>query len=174
MWKTIPSFERYEICRDTCAVRRIKDGRMPAVVLQHTGYLTVWLRREAKASGQYLRVHRLMWMTFVGPIGPDDFLNHIDGVKTNNRISNLEPTDYKHNMAHAARMGLMARGSRCVQSKLTEDAVLDIKRRIQNRETARSIARLHGVSADAIGKIKIGKNWRHVMLPSPAQAGADT
>lgn len=47
-------------------------------------------------------------------------------------------------------------------SILAENQVLDIKRRLKNKESAPNIGRLHGVSKHTIYAIKYGNSWRHV------------
>lgn len=43
-----------------------------------------------------LRVHRVCWFLHYGT-WPDDFLDHVNGIKDDNRISNLRPASYKTN-----------------------------------------------------------------------------
>ena len=52
------------------------------------GYLTVWIKTE---EGQKLKkVHRLVAETYIPNPNNLPQVNHIDGVKTNNNVSNLE------------------------------------------------------------------------------------
>lgn len=66
------------------------------------GYLVVGLCQDPKRY-----VHRLVMQAFVGepPAGMND-VNHIDGDKTNNCLSNLEYCNRLHNVRHAIRTGL--------------------------------------------------------------------
>jgi hypothetical protein len=171
-WRQIPGWPKYEAAR--CGkFRVIETGRPVAVVLQHTGYLSVWLSRERGVRGQYLRVHRVLWMAFVGPLRDDELLNHIDGNKLNNDVSNLEIVTCKQNMEHASRLGLMTRGERNHFAKLTAAQVLDIKLRLRCGEKQRDIAAAYGVDVTCIGHISRGKNWRHVtLLPLAEEAEA--
>lgn len=59
-----------------------------------------YLRIDVKIQGERVRkrVHRLVLQTFVGmPVGTKSITDHIDGDKTNNRLSNLEWVDYYEN-----------------------------------------------------------------------------
>ena len=47
-----------------------------------------------------------MWLVFKGDIPDDLEVNHIDGVKSNNRLSNLELLTGSDNIKHAYRTGL--------------------------------------------------------------------
>jgi hypothetical protein len=77
---------------------------MPEKILQDSshpgGYRTISIRGRKR---QY--VHRLVMAAFVGP-GDGMDVNHIDGDKTNNALSNLEYCDRLHNVRHAIRTGL--------------------------------------------------------------------
>jgi len=52
------------------------------------------------------RAHRMIWESVNGPI-PEGFqINHINGIKDDNRIENLEMVTPRQNMLHAYRTGL--------------------------------------------------------------------
>jgi hypothetical protein len=52
-------------------------------------------------------VHRIVWEFVHGPIPDGLEVNHINGVKHDNRISNLEVVTHAENIRHALRTGLM-------------------------------------------------------------------
>ena len=56
-------------------------------------------------------------------------------------------------------------GSKSPSSKLTEEDVHEIKRRIMNGERNKDLARLYGVSGPSISEIRHGKTWMHVPWP---------
>lgn len=51
-------------------------------------------------------VHQLVAQGFLPDFVKSDELNHIDGNKVNNYISNLEKSNPSHNQFHAVKMGL--------------------------------------------------------------------
>ena len=69
-----------------------------------TGHrVTLW---KNKSSKDYL-VARLVCVTFHGPPGFKETVNHIDGNRFNNKIENLEWVSLKENIQHAFETGLM-------------------------------------------------------------------
>lgn len=69
------------------------------------GYLEVCLYKHGKAKTH--KIHRLVTMAFCGKSGLE--VNHIDGIKTNNKLNNLEYVTHKENMEHATANNLMKR-----------------------------------------------------------------
>lgn len=68
------------------------------------GYLAI--RFYVNGRPYMLAAHRLVWTVLRGPIPEGMDLNHIDGDKTNNDPSNLEPVTRGANHEHAYRTGL--------------------------------------------------------------------
>lgn len=77
-------------------------GRLLTKRTDKYGYLTVGLNRDFKR--RHFLVHRLVASAFVKGEGPQ--VNHINGVKTDNRPENLEWCDQSYNQLHAFRIGL--------------------------------------------------------------------
>lgn len=71
-----------------------------------TGYLSVGLSNSTGKKKTY-RVHRLIASTFIPNLDSEkDVVNHLDGNKVNNHVSNLEWCSIKENTVHAIAMGL--------------------------------------------------------------------
>ena len=73
----------------------------------HKGYPIVYLSKDGKQKT--ITVHRLVALTFIeNPLNLPQ-VNHIDGDKTNNNVSNLEWCDNSYNQIHAHKTGLFPR-----------------------------------------------------------------
>lgn len=70
-----------------------------------SGYLCLDIRRTNSIC-KYPKVHRLVMLAF-SKEKPKEQVNHIDGNKENNHISNLEWVSNEDNRRHAVETGLM-------------------------------------------------------------------
>jgi len=76
------------------------------IISQRKGlYYAVDLWKNNK--GKTFNVHRLVAETFIDNPNNYKYINHIDGNKLNNNVSNLEFCTQCHNMKEAYRIGLM-------------------------------------------------------------------
>lgn len=108
VWKDITDYPNYQVS-NLGRVKNKKTGKLKQPQIDRTGYYQqVWLTHNGKANTQ--RIHRLVAETFLGK-HPDLMVNHIDGDKLNNRVTNLEWCTAKENNDHAIRMGLNQPGA---------------------------------------------------------------
>ncbi len=124
------------------------------------GYLQLCLCRNGIPKSFY--VHRLVLAAFVSPCPEGHETNHINGIKTDNKLENLEWVTPRQNIQHSRETGLMAIGSRHPGAKLTEEDIPHILDRLANKETQIGVAKDYGVFPTAISHVVTGKTWRHV------------
>lgn len=83
-------------------------GITPELILKNNltdrGYCFVVLSKNNKCTR--FRVHRLVALHFIPNIGYKPHINHKNGVKTDNKVENLEWCTLSENSIHAIRMGL--------------------------------------------------------------------
>lgn len=132
------------------------------------GYLEVGLSRSR------FYVHRLVLSTFVGmSTGAETDCDHIDGVRTNNRLSNLRWVTRKENLrAAVARRGeWFLHGEDSVAAKLTAKQVRVLRHawacrlRLPNprrRVGYKELAEAFGVSKSTIQAVSTGMYWSHL------------
>lgn len=128
------------------------------------GYLKVRLSSTDLPKGKQhaYSVHRLVLENFKPIENMNEMqVNHIDGNKSNNAVSNLEWVDCQQNIQHAIDNNLRARvnGS----AKLTEKDVLEIIELLLETDlTQKEIGKMYNVHEESIGKIKRKKSWKHL------------
>jgi len=161
MKSIIKDYENYLIYSDG-RIWSNKAGRFLKVQLDTCGYPQVGLYNE---TGQKTTsVHRLVAEHFINGNEKGLQVNHINGIKTDNRIENLEWLTHSQNAQHAHDTGLMntPNGSAQGSSKLVEKNIPEIFKRLASGETGKSIGDFFGVTGSAISLIKRGKNWAHM------------
>lgn len=117
MWKDIKGFEGYYQVSDDGQVRSVDrliyqknghplsyKGHIMKQTLARNGYYVVNLRNGTKAHATH--VHRLVAEAFIPNPSMFQTVNHIDGNKLNNTISNLEWVSYQGNNVHALKHNL--------------------------------------------------------------------
>jgi hypothetical protein len=129
------------------------------------GYKRVHLTKEHKGKSYF--VHRLVAFNFLDKPNYKCEVNHIDGNKFNNFISNLEWVTHSENLQHAFDNGLAKKmmGSKNHKAKLNEDDVREIRKiASQKRNYGRKdIAKKYGVTEKHIQDIVNSKTlWNHV------------
>jgi len=170
-WRPIVGYEGWYEVSNLGRVRRIKayNCTLPGLILRAcrgtTGYLQVSLYRNNIGKSQ--SVHRLVAETFLRPCPPDYEVNHINGIKADNREANLEWVTSRQNMRHATRCGLNEarpphyRGERNPKAKLTAADVRTI-RALAGTVRGTDLAKRYGLSSGAIYHIVKGRHWAHV------------
>lgn len=165
VWRSVPGYEGlYSISANGKVRSEAKHGR-PARILQpsrsHNGYLRLYLCRNGRRHN--FSVHQLVASAFMGPVPIGHEVNHRDGDKSNNRVSNLAYVTHSENLRHAHRTGLLhaPSGVYNTQSKLNDDKVRQI-RALHGVLTTRQLAARFGVSQAAVSYVISGRTWRSV------------
>ncbi len=164
VWAAIPGYEEIYEASNNGRIRRIAAihrAPKPPFYLrpQKMGrYFNVSLHRDG--SQKSFLVHRLVMATFNGPNELE--VNHIDGDKANNALSNLEYVTPKQNGEHAAKNGLTARGERQGSAKMTAEKVRLMRYLHQLGATKSMLTRKFKVSAMTTHYIIERVTWRHI------------
>jgi hypothetical protein len=126
-----------------------------------SGYLEVATSRNGKRVKEL--VHRLVGLAFVPGFESGLTINHINGIKTDNRPENLEWVSLARNTQHQWEIGLVdLRGEKQPGHKLTTKQVVYIRRLLSQGIPAHTLSVIAGVSSSLIDMIGRGKRWSHV------------
>ena len=163
-WLNVPNYGgRYQVS-DCGRIASCPATRPPKTLKQWRdtkGYLQIGLRLDGERH--IWRVHRLVMLAFVGPCAEGVQVNHKDGVKTNNRLDNLEYVTQAENMQHALRTGLReityVPGEKHPKHKLTEEQARGI---LASTEVGAVLARKLGVSKTLVNRIRARQVWKHL------------
>lgn len=141
---------------------REKGETLYKIQKEKVGYFTVRLRREDKYKVH--KIHRLIAIHFIANPEHKPCVNHKNGIKTDNRIENLEWCTYLENTTHALNTGLFKnKGEDSPVSKLKDSDVLEIRRLLSVGSLTQSeVAKLYSVNTPAISKIHLRKRWKHI------------
>ena len=175
VWKDIPEYEgTYQVSnmgrvRSLDRVVTHKDGRKcrhrgkvlkPSINAGGYEYLTLY-----NDNGKNTKtVHRLVLVTFKPHVNMSDLeVNHMDGDKLNNHLTNLEWLTRRDNLLHAHSTGLINnKGERSPNAKLSNTDVLEILQRLDSGELQKDIGSDYGVNNRCISMINRGHSWRAV------------
>jgi len=152
-WKAIPSYEGIYEVSDMGNVRRVAK-RQPCMISPNKvrGYYGVSLRKNGIKKPFY--IHRLVMATFVSPCPPECEVNHKNGDKEDNRLSNLEYLSHRANRLYSFRV-LDKHGW-----KLTDTDVQSIRSALSQGARQVDLAAKFGVTRQTIWGIHHQRKWR--------------
>lgn len=156
IWKQVVGWENFY---SVSSFGRVRNDRTGKILRSSTDrYASVHLSANGKSNR--VSVHRLVMRAFHGDSHLD--VNHVDGDKLNNKLSNLEYVTRSGNLKHAFRTGLASNvGSKHSRAKLTERDVILI-RKLSDHLLPKTIAEVFGVKSVTVRDIVRGNRWTHV------------
>lgn len=158
VWKDVVENPVYRVSNKG-QVFNTKLCRNLALISDTDGYLVVRLNQPRKL----VKVHRLVAKAFISNPYNKPQVNHLDGIKTNNCIENLEWCTAQENISHAEANKLRNNaGENHPIAKLTEEDIKKIRNLILNGVSKSELASIFKVSRSTIGDIKAKRSWAHV------------
>ncbi len=145
IWRDIPRYEGLYKVSSVGNVKSVKTGRLRKIQKDRNGYRNIRLYKDGRYYTEM--VHRLVAEAFIPNPKNLPEINHIDEVKWNNRVNNLEWCTRIYNMNYGSV------GEK-VSLALSKPVIqLDLKNGVVNRwKGARIAARKLGVSPTGIIK----------------------
>ena len=163
-WKDIPGFEgQYQasnLGRIKSLSKTYKTGRgyfrtvpdriISGKKLNKKGY------KRVRINNVTYQVHRLVAVTFLGipHIHSDkNQVNHINGIKTDNRIENLEWVTNQENRDHAVKNKLIAFDKKCSNTKYPKELIIEIRNLYSTGISQYKLSKMFNINKRYISKI---------------------
>lgn len=162
IWKDVVGYEGFYEVSNLGNVRRKGKTNNLKGRIHRDGYRILVLC--VNCEGKSFQVHRLVATAFIANPKNKEQVNHINGVKNDNRLENLEWATRSENTIHAYNTGLISwtcrDTSKCGNFKIGESEARDIKfncgKGMLNRK---HFAEKYNISVSAVGYIVTGKRW---------------
>jgi len=140
-----------------------KDGRVWSSIKNK------WLNKNKSGKGYYMiqnnLVHRLVAKTYIPNPENKPQVNHKNGIKTDNRVENLEWATAKENVIHGFATGLS-------NTILSKEQVLEIRQLYPTKKYNQlQLARMFYVSPTTISDIVNNRSWQRLLLPGDNVVG---
>lgn len=163
-WKDIEGFEGYyqvstlgrvkSLSRTSIRRGRIYPQKESVLKMQVTQYPSVMLQKDGKK--RRINIHRLVASAFIHNPQNKPMVNHINGIKTDNRVENLEWVTQRENEDHSIKYGLKHIPS---NTKLSFGDVKRIRAAVSKGEQQKDIAQKFNVHPTTVSKIVTGSSW---------------
>lgn len=158
IWRPILGYETLYHASNYGRIKSFQHNKVRILSPNITGtYLAVHLTKDGEEKVKY--IHRLVAETFIPNTGNKSQVNHIDGNKFNNHVSNLEWVTRKENQRHAVKMNLHKSGEEHVSAKFTNEQV-EYVRENPDGLAVKDLAEFFNVDATVISKIQLGKTYK--------------
>lgn len=161
IYKDIVGYEGLYQVSNLGNVKSFKYGKQRILKpgVNKCGYLNLnlWINSFSKN----FKIHRLVAKAFIENIDNKEYVNHINGIKTDNRVENLEWCTASENQLHSYKLGLKIakKGENANNAKLTNKQVLAIR---NDNRMQKEIAKDYNVHQTLISCIKRYKFWNHI------------
>lgn len=165
-WRDIAgsSHQISSIGRLKCIRNRIPAyvGKILSPAKGGAGYFHTYININGKQT--YRLIHRLVAEVFLGPCPDNHEVNHINGVKLDNRVENLEYVTSAENQRHAIRICLKVglSGESCNLTKLTPDIVRKIRTMVASGMKQSEVADSLHLKRMNVNYIVRRLTWKHI------------
>jgi DNA-binding XRE family transcriptional regulator len=172
-WRPISGFENSYAISNRGRVKRVstEHGTVPGKILSSymlkDGYLvtTLSFTQDGQHKNKKVLTHVLVAEAFIGkrPDGMD--INHINGIKMDNRLWNLEYVSRSDNMKKAIALGLFEPtlkrrpGASNERAKLSDDDVSEMKMLYADGITQQELADMYGIARETVGQVVRGEKY---------------
>lgn len=161
VWKIYPLNNKFSVS----SFGKLKNSLTGKIYSQHkskSGYMGFCTSNGKRKSYKLYRIHRMVAETFIPNPDNKPYVNHKDGNKTNNNVSNLEWVTASENTKHAFETGL-CKIDRRYKRKLSDKDVTFIREKYIPRHPkygARPLSRRFGTTHQTIRDIILNNTYK--------------
>lgn len=173
-WFDIPNWEGLYQVSNLCRIKSLPRYRRCGLdsgyvtkekIMAHVddkqGYKIIRFSKDGIPKA--MKVHRIIAETFIpNPFNKKE-VNHINGIKFDNIVENLEWATSSENRLHAFDIGLQPKGNLHPCTKLSEQVVREIRMKYHKDNYGyKKIAKEYNVTPSNIQRIINRKTWNHI------------
>jgi hypothetical protein len=164
IWKGVVGFETHYEISNLGRLRRISKTLKGGIINakpQRDGYIVGDMSVNG-FSKKYI-IHRLVAIAFIPNPENKPEVNHINGIKGDNRVENLEWVTRSENTIHAYSTGLQIslKGEKHAMAKLSDKDVLKIRELLKTHTTTQ-VGRMYNMCRNSMLFIKKKETWSHL------------
>jgi hypothetical protein len=173
IWKKIPGYSLYEVSKygeiKTFNWKNKGIEKIMKPALDACGYLRTVLKRDFDGKLCTVKVHRMVALSFLENPENKPMVNHKNGIRNDNRVSNLEWCTNSENIKHSFTIGLSSnKGSKNPSATLTEEQAQEI---LDNYEfgkkskkgiTKKQLAEKYNTTINVISFLVQRRTWKHL------------
>ena len=156
VWKDVIKYEGFYKVSNFGKVFNISKRNLCSLYYDKDGYSQVHLRKNTSINVE-AKLHRVVALAFIPNSKYKQLVNHKNGIKTDNRVENLEWATAKENTQHALKNGLIKTGEDSPVAKFSNEDILGIKELRANGMEVQDIATIYSASPSYISRICMGK-----------------
>lgn len=173
IWKPIPGYSLYKISNygdiKTYNWKNKGKEKIMKPALDQGGYYRTMLKRDCDGKIHTVKLHRLVAITFIANPENKPQVNHINGIRNDNRACNLEWCTAKENIKHSFKIGLSSnKGEKNPCASLTDEQVKEILSNYQfgkkskSGMTKKELAEKYNTTFHVIKRLVQKKTWKHL------------
>lgn len=173
IWKKIPGFSLYEVSNygeiKTFNWKNQGLERIMKPALDANGYLRTVLKRDSDGKLVTIKVHRMVAIAFIENPMNKPSVNHINGIRNDNRVINLEWVTQKENTLHSFKIGISSnKGEKNSCATLTDKEAKEILdsyefgKKGKKGVTKKQLAEKYNTTFAVIKRLIQRKSWKHL------------
>ena len=164
IWKDVPGYEGiYQVSNlgRIKSMSRIRVNGRAKILTKDKILLSKTLNDYVKIgmTHKYVLAHRLIAKAFIPNPDNKPQVNHINGIKHDNRVENLEWVTASENAIHSSKNKLSKTGEKHWKSKLSEKDIKDIR---SSKLKQCELAKIYNIKQSTISQIILRRTWKYI------------